>query len=201
MPSCRPKKQSVFPFFYISSFSVFHNNFLWSVLLSTMNMTSKCSKLKFLRSMKVQTTKNCYSYVFYNTIDSFDFSLRKHPFLLALRRWERFETSPAAKSEEKWMFSQAILTFISAEVSRKIALEKEKNKLRHHHLISIVCLTNRFHVAVRQFSNGRNIFQNSKPLLTMTHNRNCCRDFLQFKHNQVVKNYFCLRFFIFLLCK
>ena len=41
-------------------------------------------------------------------------NLRKHPFLLALRRWGRFardvpprETSPAAKSEEKRMFSQA----------------------------------------------------------------------------------------------
>ena len=37
-------------------------------------------------------------------------SLRKHPFLLALRRWGRRrkrETSPAAKSEEKRMFSQA----------------------------------------------------------------------------------------------
>ena len=39
-------------------------------------------------------------------------SLRKHPFLLALRRWGRFafpprETVPAAKSEEKRMFSQA----------------------------------------------------------------------------------------------
>ena len=41
-------------------------------------------------------------------------SLRKHTFLLALRRWGRFageepprETSPAAKSEEKRMFSQA----------------------------------------------------------------------------------------------
>ena len=42
--------------------------------------------------------------------------LGKHPFLLALRRWGRFarrndvppsETSPAAKSEEKRMFSQA----------------------------------------------------------------------------------------------
>ena len=33
-------------------------------------------------------------------------SLRKHPFLLALRRWGRFAT-PAAKSEEKRMFSQA----------------------------------------------------------------------------------------------
>ena len=43
-------------------------------------------------------------------------SLGKHPFLLALRRWRRFarrndvrprETSPAAKSEEKRMLSQA----------------------------------------------------------------------------------------------
>ena len=33
------------------------------------------------------------------------FSLRKHPFLPALRRWGRM--SPAAKSEEKRMFSQA----------------------------------------------------------------------------------------------
>ena len=32
------------------------------------------------------------------------YSLRKHPFLLALRRWGRFA---AAKSEEKRMFSQA----------------------------------------------------------------------------------------------
>ena len=45
-------------------------------------------------------------------------SLRKHPFLLALRRWGRFartnvvpprKTSPAAKSEEKRMFSQATI--------------------------------------------------------------------------------------------
>ena len=43
-------------------------------------------------------------------------SLRKHPFLLALRCWGHFaqsipprETSPAAKSEEKRMFSQAIV--------------------------------------------------------------------------------------------
>ena len=54
-------------------------------------------------------------------------SLRKHPFLLALRHWGRFErrndvppreTSPAAKSEEKRMFSQANLSgrdiFLSA---------------------------------------------------------------------------------------
>ena len=43
---------------------------------------------------------------------------RKHPFLLALRHWGRFarrnvvpplETSPAAKSEKKRMFLQAIL--------------------------------------------------------------------------------------------
>ena len=36
-------------------------------------------------------------------------SLRKHPFLLALRRWGRFaqRTSPAGKSEEERMFSQA----------------------------------------------------------------------------------------------
>ena len=73
--------------------------------------------------------------------------------------------------------------------------------LRADWLIFIINLTNKFHVAVRLFSNDKNIFQNSKPLLTMTHDRNCCRDFLQFKHNQVVKNSFCLRFFIFLLCK
>ena len=37
-------------------------------------------------------------------------SLRKHPFLLALRRRGRFaRPSPSAKSEEKRMFSQAIL--------------------------------------------------------------------------------------------
>ena len=44
-------------------------------------------------------------------------SLRKHPFLLALRRWGRFArrndvppraTSPAEKSVEKRMFSQAM---------------------------------------------------------------------------------------------
>ena len=49
-------------------------------------------------------------------------SLRKHPFLLALRRWRRFgrrndvsprETSPAVKSEEKRMFSQATTALIS----------------------------------------------------------------------------------------
>ena len=36
-------------------------------------------------------------------------SLRNHLFLLALRRWDvSRETSPAAKSEEKRMFSQAM---------------------------------------------------------------------------------------------
>ena len=39
-------------------------------------------------------------------------NLRKHPFVLALRRWGRFarrnETSPAAKSEDKRMFSQPL---------------------------------------------------------------------------------------------
>ena len=39
---------------------------------------------------------------------SFRGSLRKHPFLHALRRWGRF-VSPVAKSEEKRMFSQASL--------------------------------------------------------------------------------------------
>ena len=41
-------------------------------------------------------------------------SLRKHPFLLALRRWvPPRETSPAAKSKEKRMFSQAkVLLYI-----------------------------------------------------------------------------------------
>ena len=48
-------------------------------------------------------------------------SVRKHPFLLALRRWGRFarrndlpprETSPAAKSEEKRILSQAKLCFV-----------------------------------------------------------------------------------------
>ena len=42
----------------------------------------------------------------------FFLACRKHPFVLALCRWGRFpfpprETAPAAKSEEKQMFSQA----------------------------------------------------------------------------------------------
>ena len=49
--------------------------------------------------------------VFRIGIDIGPHSLRKHPFLLAVRRWGRFapprETSPAANSEEKRMFSQA----------------------------------------------------------------------------------------------
>ena len=41
-------------------------------------------------------------------------SLRKHPFLLALRRWGRFARNvPAAKSEEKRMFSQARASALS----------------------------------------------------------------------------------------
>ena len=39
------------------------------------------------------------------------YSLRKHSFLLALRRWGR-QTTPAAKSEEKRMFSQAINPYL-----------------------------------------------------------------------------------------
>ena len=49
-------------------------------------------------------------------------------------------------------------------------------------------------------NDGENILQNSEPLVAMTHDCNCCEDFLQFRHSQVVKNSFCLRFSIFLLC-
>ena len=58
-------------------------------------------------------------------------SLRKRPFLLSLRRWGRFarrnakhETSPAAKREEKRMFSQAI---VSHKVVKQKAWSGEKN--------------------------------------------------------------------------
>ena len=49
-------------------------------------------------------------------------SLRKHLFLYALRRWGHFarrndETSPAAKSEEKGMFLQAM-----AQITRILVL-------------------------------------------------------------------------------
>ena len=36
-------------------------------------------------------------------------SLRKQPFLLALQRWGRCETSSATKSQEKWLFAQATI--------------------------------------------------------------------------------------------
>ena len=49
--------------------------------------------------------------------------------------------------------------------------------------------------------NVENVLKNSESLLVMTHNGNCCEDFLLFRHSQVVKNSFCLHFFIFLLCK
>ena len=56
-------------------------------------------------------------------------SLRKHPFLLALRR----ETSPAAKSEEKRMFSQAS----SSVDSKKIVVSRmavTPTEAKHEHL-------------------------------------------------------------------
>ena len=43
--------------------------------------------------------------------------------------------------------------------------------------------------------------QKRKSLVAMTHDGNCCGGFLEFRHSQVDKNFFCLRFSIFLLCK
>ena len=71
--------------------------------------------LKFRNYMKSPILCDCSIYKGTNTRAILIPSLRKHQFLLALRRWGRFarvpsrETSPAAKSEEKRMFSQAIL--------------------------------------------------------------------------------------------
>ena len=50
-------------------------------------------------------------------------------------------------------------------------------------------------------NSGVNILQNSESLVTMTHDGNCCEDYLYFRHSQVVNGSFCLRFSIFLLCK
>ena len=47
-------------------------------------------------------------------------------------------------------------------------------------------------------NNGENILQKSKSLVAMTHDANCCEDFLRFRRSKVVKNSFCLRFSIFL---
>ena len=47
-------------------------------------------------------------------------------------------------------------------------------------------------------NNGENILQKSKSLLAMTHDANCCEDFLRLRRSKVVKNSFCLRFSIFL---
>ena len=82
--------------------------------LSTVEMTSKCSKLKWNQgsrasvftvkfwSIREQTMENCRRFVFYNNIDSSD--------------------------------------DIYVEVSLKIArARKRTKKLRHHHVISMVC--------------------------------------------------------------
>ena len=57
-------------------------------------------------------------------------SLRKHPFLLAFRRLGRYvpprETSPAVKSEEKRMFSQAKTTL---DQNCKISLKNAASAL------------------------------------------------------------------------
>ena len=47
-------------------------------------------------------------------------------------------------------------------------------------------------------NNGETILQKSKSLVAMTHDANCCEDFLRFRRSKVVKNSFCLRFSIFL---
>ena len=69
-------------------------------------------KLNFVKSTFKEDYQTFYDFYTYSCFSS----LRKHTFLLALRRWGRFvsfrvfvsrETSPAAKSEEKRMFSQA----------------------------------------------------------------------------------------------
>ena len=57
-----------------------------------------------------------------------------------------------------------------------------------------------FTCSIKQ-KNGENILQNSESLVVMTHIGNCCENFLQFRHSQVIKNSFCLHFSIFLLCK
>ena len=61
-------------------------------------------------------------------------SLRKHPFLLALRRWGvSRETSPATKSEEKRMFSQARKT-------KKGLLFNECFKILYSYFVCLVLL-------------------------------------------------------------
>ena len=91
----------------------------WSVNLSTMEMTSQCSKLKwnqeprfhckvlniltsFLLSIRVRAIENCCRFVFHNNIARF---------------WSPF----------------------TLKFSENRAREKEKNKLRHHDVISMVC--------------------------------------------------------------
>ena len=49
-------------------------------------------------------------------------------------------------------------------------------------------------------NNGENKTASPAPV-AMRHDGNCCEDFLMFRHFQVVKSSFCLRFSIFLLCK
>ena len=46
-------------------------------------------------------------------------------------------------------------------------------------------------------NDGKIILQNIESLEGMTHNGNWCRDFLHFRHSQVVKNSFCLYFTFF----
>ena len=50
-------------------------------------------------------------------------------------------------------------------------------------------------------NNGKNILKNSECLVLMTHDGNCCKDYLWFRHSQVVKSSFRLRFSTFLFCK
>ena len=65
---------------------------------------TRWKRLRYTISTNIQKIKYCKIIKLHGMTW---YSLRKHPFLLALRRWGPRETSPAAKSEEKRMFSQA----------------------------------------------------------------------------------------------
>ena len=53
----------------------------------------------------------------------------------------------------------------------------------------------------QDINDDENIVKNIESLVAMTHDGNCCENFLQFRRSQVVKSSLCLRFSIFLLCR
>ena len=91
------------------------------ILLFHLKNMKYSAALPMFLTWRLHVTRKLLSFDKMRFFFVFFFSLRKHPFLLAPRRWGRL-----AKSEEKRMFSQAIFFFARSRL-KNVSFHEKKN--------------------------------------------------------------------------